>query len=84
VDYTTIRDTLTKQKEWVLERIRQRSSSHIVRAGIPAFQEGQPPKVLDYKDIPGLCTPSSILIVTFSDRLKVEAGWTAHPTAQEM
>ncbi|PVG02485.1 hypothetical protein CPB86DRAFT_751172 [Serendipita vermifera] len=68
VDYTTIREILAKQKEWVVEKIRQRSSSHIVRAGIPAFQEGQPARVLDYKDIPGL----------------LEAGWTAHPTAQEM
>lgn len=37
-----------------MERIRQHSSSHIVHEGIPAFQDGQPPAVLDYKDIPGL------------------------------
>ncbi|KAG8825539.1 histone acetyltransferase [Serendipita sp. 401] len=68
VDYTSIRDTVSQQKAWVLERIRARSSSHEVRPGIPAFQEGQPPIVLDYKEIPGL----------------IEAGWTAHPTAQEL
>ncbi|KAG8834704.1 histone acetyltransferase [Serendipita sp. 399] len=68
VDYTNIRETLSLQKAWVLDRIRARSSSHVVRQGIPAFQEGQPPVVLDYKDIPGL----------------IEAGWTAHPTAQEL
>lgn len=55
VDYTTIRDVLTKQKEWVEERIRQRSQSHIVRPGIQAFQEGKS-VLLDYKEIPGLCS----------------------------
>lgn len=68
VDYTTIRETLMKQKEWIMERIRQQSSSHIVHEGIPAFQDGQPPTMLDYKDIPGL----------------LEAGWTAHPATQEI
>jgi histone acetyltransferase len=60
VDYTTIRDTLMIQKEWLMDRIRHHSSSHIVHEGIPAFQEGQPPTVLDYKDIPGLRTPSLV------------------------
>jgi len=43
-----------QQKEWLMERIRRHSSSHFVHDGIPAFQEGQPPTVLDYEDIPGL------------------------------
>lgn len=42
------------QKDWLMERIRRHSSSHVVHEGIPAFQEGQLPTVLDYKDIPGL------------------------------
>ncbi|CCA68335.1 related to putative histone acetylase [Serendipita indica DSM 11827] len=68
VDYTTIRETLAQQKAWVIEKIRSRSSSHIVRPGIAAFQEGHSPTVLKYEDIPGL----------------VEAGWTSHPTVQEL
>jgi hypothetical protein len=38
VDYTTIRDTLIKQKEFIQARIRERSSSHIIRAGLPSFR----------------------------------------------
>ena len=63
VDYTTIRETLMQQKEWLMGRIRQHSSSHVVHEGIPAFQDGQPPTVLDYKDIPGL--RASFLAVHF-------------------
>ena len=62
VDYTTIRDTLMKQKEFIQARIRERSSSHRVRLGLPQFQEGQPPTTLDYKDILGLRTKSSLAV----------------------
>jgi histone acetyltransferase len=51
------------QKEWLMERIRRHSSSHVVHEGIPAFQEGQPPTVLDYKDIPGLRKSSFIRLI---------------------
>lgn len=56
VDYTTIRDTLIKQKEFIQAQIQERSLSHKVRAGLPQFQEGQPPTTLEYNEIPGLRT----------------------------
>ncbi len=62
VDYTTIRDTLVKQKEFIQARIRERSASHEVRAGLPQFQEGQPPTTLDYNEILGLCTQVSLVV----------------------
>lgn len=61
VDYTTIRDTLNKQKDWVIQKIQERSNSHVVHPGIQAFQEGKS-VILDYKDIPGLCTYSEWIL----------------------
>ena len=37
-----------------MEKIKSRSSSHVVRPGLAAFQNGGPERILDYKDIPGL------------------------------
>ena len=62
VDYTTIRDTLVKQKEYIQARIREHSSSHEVRDGLAQFQDGQPPTTLDYHEIPGLRTQVSLIV----------------------
>lgn len=55
VDYLSWRDTTAQQREAVLNKIREKSRSHIVYDGLPQFQEGMPPGVtVDPKDVPGL------------------------------
>lgn len=83
VDYTKIRDILTEQKVWVIDKIQERSSSHVIRPGIEAFQEGNEPTELDYKDIPGLrkllMHHDKCLLMFWT----VEAGWTDAPVKDE-
>ncbi|KAI0344708.1 Bromodomain-containing protein [Trametopsis cervina] len=50
VDYTNTRDIVAKQREAILEKIRERSRSHIVYDGLQNWQHGK----LDPKDVPGL------------------------------
>ena len=55
VDYLAWRDTTLQQREAVLNKIREKSRSHIVYDGLPQFQEGMPEGVsVDPKDVPGL------------------------------
>ncbi|RDX55063.1 Bromodomain-domain-containing protein [Lentinus brumalis] len=55
VDYLSWRETTAQQREAVLNKIREKSKSHIVYDGLPQFQEGMPEGVtVDPKDVPGL------------------------------
>ena len=55
VDYLAWRDTTAQQREAVLNKIREKSRSHVVHPGLPQFQDGMPPGVVvDPKDVPGL------------------------------
>ena len=57
VDYTQVRDIITKQREAILEKIRERSRSHIVHPGLAVWDQADGP--LDPKQVPGLRTSSS-------------------------
>ena len=52
VDYTQTRDIIAKQKEAILEKIRERSRSHIVYDGIEDWDSRNGQR--DPRDIPGL------------------------------
>ena len=55
VDYLSWREIVVQQREVVLNKIREKSRSHIVYDGIPRFQNGAGEGVtLEAKDIPGL------------------------------
>ncbi|EJF65355.1 hypothetical protein DICSQDRAFT_132942 [Dichomitus squalens LYAD-421 SS1] len=55
VDYLNWRDVTAQQRNAVLDKIKEKSRSHIVYPGLPQFQEGMPGGVsVDPKDVPGL------------------------------
>ncbi|PIL36145.1 hypothetical protein GSI_01805 [Ganoderma sinense ZZ0214-1] len=55
VDYLAWRETTAQQREAVLNKIREKSRSHVVYTGLPQFQDGMPPgTTIDPKDVPGL------------------------------
>ncbi|KAH9858772.1 histone acetyltransferase GCN5 [Lenzites betulinus] len=55
IDYLRWRDITAQQREAVLNKIREKSRSHIVYDGLPQFQGGKGEGVkVDPKDVPGL------------------------------
>ncbi|KAI0675237.1 histone acetyltransferase GCN5, partial [Trametes maxima] len=55
VDYLKWRDITAQQREAVLNKIREKSRSHIVYSGLPQFQDGKGEGItVDPKDVPGL------------------------------
>jgi histone acetyltransferase len=56
VDYLAIRDILAKQREAIVEKIKEKSRSHITYQGLPQFKPGayEPGTVLQPEDVPGL------------------------------
>ena len=52
VDYLQTRDIVAKQKEAILEKIRERSRSHIVYPGLEGWEDRN--GAMDPKDVPGL------------------------------
>ncbi|CDO75344.1 hypothetical protein BN946_scf184966.g12 [Trametes cinnabarina] len=55
VDYLRWREITAQQREAVLNKIREKSRSHIVYPGLPQFHNGQAEGVkVDPKDVPGL------------------------------
>ena len=55
VDYLCWRDTTLEQREAVLNKIREKSRSHLIYDGLPQFQNGAGEGVtVDFKDVPGL------------------------------
>lgn len=52
VDYTQTRDIVAKQREAILEKIRERSRSHIIYDGLNIWDRVDGP--LDPKQVPGL------------------------------
>ena len=55
VNYLETRALIKQQREKILEKIRERSRSHIVYDGLPQFREGAPAGVtVDPQDVPGL------------------------------
>ncbi|KAI0775672.1 histone acetyltransferase GCN5 [Trametes elegans] len=55
VDYLHWREITAQQREAVLNKIREKSRSHIVYPGLPQFQDGKGEGVtVDPKDVPGL------------------------------
>ncbi|KAI1794092.1 hypothetical protein LXA43DRAFT_997618 [Ganoderma leucocontextum] len=55
VDYLAWRETTAQQREAVLNKIREKSRSHVVHPGLPQFQDGMLPGVaIDPRDVPGL------------------------------
>lgn len=55
VDYTVTRDIIAQQREAVLAKIRQMSTSHMVYPGLPQFQgDAGEGAVVNYRDVPGL------------------------------
>ena len=75
VDYTQIRDIISKQREAILEKIREKSRSHIVYQGIDFWDQVEGP--LDPKQIPGLRT-SPLIDLPFKLFIPStgESGWT--------
>lgn len=59
VDYTSVKELLTSQREAILQRIYHNSSSHIVYPAPNPFRsllESDDPEVLDPGSVPGLNT----------------------------
>lgn len=56
VDYLNIREVLTKQREAVLDKIREKSRSHIVYQGLPQFMPDRFVQGMTIRpeDVPGL------------------------------
>ncbi|OSD06821.1 Bromodomain-domain-containing protein [Trametes coccinea BRFM310] len=55
VDYLRWREITAQQREAVLNKIREKSRSHIVYPGLPQFQDGKGEGLkVDPKDVPGL------------------------------
>ena len=55
VDYLEIRDTVARQREAVMTKIREISKSHVVYNGIQRFQTTNTGEFkIDYRDVPGL------------------------------
>ncbi|KAI8993065.1 hypothetical protein BD414DRAFT_483199 [Trametes punicea] len=55
IDYVRWREITAQQREAVLNKIREKSRSHIVYPGLPQFQDGKGEGVtVDPKDVPGL------------------------------
>lgn len=52
VDYLKTKDIIAQQREAILEKIREKSKSHIVYAGLNMWRDSVGP--LDPRDIPGL------------------------------
>ena len=50
VDYTNTREIVSRQRDAILEKIRERSRSHIIHPGIQNWERGP----LEPKDVPGL------------------------------
>ena len=53
VDYLQTRDIVTKQREAIFEKIREKSRSHIVYAGLDWWSKGNS-GLIDPKDVPGI------------------------------
>lgn len=56
VDYTQTREIIAKQRDAILEKIREKSRSHIIYAGLDIWGENR--GAVDARDIPGLRTLS--------------------------
>ena len=55
VDYLEIRDTVARQREAVMTKIREISKSHVVYGGVRRFQPTNDGGFkIDYRDVPGL------------------------------
>ncbi|KAL4250023.1 Histone acetyltransferase GCN5 [Abortiporus biennis] len=54
VDYLNAREIIAKQREAILEKIREKSRSHVVYPGLNIWEGRNPNVPLDPKDIPGL------------------------------
>jgi len=58
VNYLEIRDTVARQREAVMTKIREISKSHIVYPGIQQFRTTNDGEFkIDYRDVPGLGAP---------------------------
>ncbi|KAI0081351.1 Bromodomain-containing protein [Panus rudis PR-1116 ss-1] len=53
IDYLQMRDILAKQREAILDKIREKSRSHIVYPGLDWWKRGNQGEI-DPKDVPGL------------------------------
>ncbi|TIB74797.1 hypothetical protein E3Q23_00006 [Wallemia mellicola] len=54
IKYLDVHDTLTRQKDIALAKIREYSKSHIVHDGLHQFKDAPEGFKLDYRDVPGL------------------------------
>ena len=55
VNYLEVRDTVAKQRDAVLEKIREISNSHVIHDGVQRFQVTNGGEFrIDYRDVPGL------------------------------
>ncbi|KAI0684807.1 hypothetical protein BC835DRAFT_1292112 [Cytidiella melzeri] len=75
VDYTKTREIIARQREAILEKIRERSRSHITYDGIDSWENGP----LDAKDVPGLresgWTPQMAAALIRANGKSPEHGW---------
>jgi len=68
VDYLNKPAILAKQKEAILQKIKELSRSHKVYPGLPQFQPSQPEGVIvDPRDVPGLSKALNIRNIPASD-----------------
>lgn len=54
VDYLRTKEILAQQREAMLEKMRQKSRSHVVYPGLPQFMSGDPDVKVKPEDVPGL------------------------------
>ncbi len=81
VDYLKTKDIIAQQREAILEKIREKSKSHIVYPGLDTWRaDGSP---IDPQDVPGLRKLVFYLTLktcTFSPSFRLrgtgESGWT--------
>ena len=78
VDYTKTRDIIQAQRDAILEKIREKSRSHIVYPGLDSgmWKEGES---IDPKDVPGLrkfCRVHVNSMRYSHSTIKGESGWT--------
>ena len=77
VDYTQTRDIVARQREAILEKIRERSRSHIVYEGIDGGLWAMSDGPLDPRQIPGLRPSSRIFPLSYMLTIfPGESGWT--------
>lgn len=78
VNYLEARDIISRQREAVMTKIREKSRSHIIYPGLSQFTNmGGGEVQVDYRDVPGLSKFKISVTPIFSYESSIgESGWT--------